>query len=318
MDFLINILNNDSSDITYLTIGSAFISNVDIPERRQQFPPFIEAQYNKGDKIRIINIDPQFEKPYFIKRYLPNLIEENHTNYDKFYNEKLEVIYISTIVELNDETMLFLDTINRIIMDQNNILIVADFTGRDFIFMEKYFYNLYNDIHYKNKFNNQICYDFIVRHENTCHLNMVTNYPIIENNRIVKFNFIDKYDFLIKIQNRKLNNIHKKIIVIVFKNFIDTNLYVYRNLISRNISQPIINYIPISIFKDINIENYSDILLFDLLVNELIIYDEIIYKLFKLKNYLTDSINSINVIDNYQLYNNFISLNKNLYKYIKN
>jgi hypothetical protein len=318
MDFLINILNNDPSDITYLTIGSAFLSNVDSPDKRQQFPPFIETQYNNKKKIRIINIDPKFEKPYFMKRYLPNLIEENNQFYDRLYHENLEVIYISTIIELNEETFLFFDIINKIIMAQNNILIVVDFTGRDFTFIEKYFYYLYDDTDNKNKFNNLICYDFMIEQENTCTLNMINNYPIIENNRIIKFNFIDETDFLIKIENKKINNIHKKIFIAVFYEFINTNFYVYRNLINKNINQPIIKSIPKSIFKNINIETYSNEELFNILLDSLYIYNDIIYKLFKLNNYLMNDIDLINIIDDYQIYNNFISLSRRLSNYIKN
>lgn len=318
MDFLINIIQNNPVDITYFTIGSAFLGNIDTPEKRQQFPPFIEAQYNNKKKIRVINIDPIFEKPYFIKRYLPNLIEENYDNYDKFYNENLEVIYISHVFELNEYSYLFFDIINKIIMDQNNILIVADFTGRDFTFIEKYFYDLYNDTDNKNKFNDLICYNFIIEQENSCHLNMINNYPIIENNKIIKFNFIDESDFLIKIQNKKINNIHKKVFVVIFNNFINTNFYIYRNLYAKHITQPIINTIPKSIFKDIDIKTYSNDDIYAILSYKLYIYDDLINKLFKQENYLVRDINLINVIDNYELYNNFTKLNKQLYKYIKN
>jgi hypothetical protein len=322
MNYLIDKISNELYDITYIAIGSAFISNIDNPENRQQFPEFLEYEYEYNNrKIRIINIDPTFEKPYFMKRYLPNLIQDDTiTNelYDRFYSDNLEVLYISNTINLDNSTFLLLDTINKIIMDYNNILIVSDFTGRDFIFIEKYFYNLYKNTIYELKFNNLICYDFIIDACNTCNLNMINNYPIIENNLIEKFNFINEYDFLIKIKNKKLNHIHKKIFIKNFHNFINENFYIYRNLINKNISQHIKNIISKSIFIDIDLDNYSSFDITEILTNKLLLYNDIIYQLFGINNYLLYLINKINIMDAYKLYDNFISLNKNLNNFIKN
>lgn len=319
MDYLINRISDELYDITYIAIGSAFISNTDKPENRQQFPPFLEYEYNNNKKIRIINIDPTFEKPYFMKRYLPNLIQDDNINnklYDRFYNNNLEVLYISNTINLDDSTFLLLDTINKIIMDHNNILIVSDFTGRDFIFIEKYFYNLYRNTIYEFKFNNLISYDFIIDVCNTCTLNLINNYPIIKNNSIIKFNFINEYDFLIKIKNKKLNNIHKKIFITNFHNFININFYIYRNLINKNISQNIINTISKSIFDNIDVDNYLSSDITEILINKLLLYNNIIYQLFTINDYLIDLINEINIMDPYKLYDNFIILNKNLNNFI--
>lgn len=321
MDYLIDKISNELYDITYIAIGSAFISNIDKSENRQQFPPFLEYEYNNKKKIRIINIDPIFEKPYFMKRYLPNLIHDNNINnelYDRFYNDNLEVLYISTAINLDDSTFLLLDTINKIIMDYNNILIVSDFTGRDFIFIEKYFYDLYKNTIYELKFNNLICYDFIIDTCNTCALDMINNYPIIENNFIIKFNFINEYDFLIKIKNKKLNYIHTQIFIRNFYNFINENFYIYRNLINKNISQNIKNTISKSIFCDINIDDYSESDITKILIDKLLLYNNIIYQLFTIDNYLVDLISKINIMNPYKFYDNFISLNKNLSNFIKN
>ena len=327
MQTIINKIVDDPYDITYIAIGSANIRNSKESKDRQQFPPFLESQYNSSKKIRIINIDPCFEKPYFIKKYLPYLIEDKVTNLDeqdtnvdeqntnkkidRLYNENIEVYYILRSINFNeDKDLWMLNLLNQIIMNQNNILIVGDFTGRSNDFLELYFYKLYKNTEYQIKFNNLICYDFIVDCENTCQLDMETNYPIIENNKIIKFNFVDEDDFLIKIKNKKLNNIHQKIFTNSFKKFINTNLYIYRNLINKNITPHIISIIQESIFNDIDINELKDIEI--RLIDKLILYDKIINKLFQKKKYLVDIINKVNTIDNYKLYDNLILLNYKL------
>jgi hypothetical protein len=305
MRSIINRIENYPYDITYVAIGSAKIRNTDNPEDRQQFPLFLESQYNSNKKVRIINIDPKFENPYFMKTYLPYLIEEKINNtVDILYNQNIEVIYISTIINFNEDSdLLLLHNLNQVIMGQNNILIVGDFTGRNTCFLENYFYNLYKNTEYQNKFYNLICYNFVVDNINSCQLNMVNNYPIIENNKIIKFNYVDEDDFLIKIENKKLNNIHKKIFIDNFKIFLNVNLYIYRNLIANNITPNIISTMNDSIFKNINISEITIIL-----VNKLLLHDKIINKLFDKKNYLVNIINQINIIDNYKLYNELILL----------
>ena len=165
---------------------------------------------------------------------------------------------------------------------------------------------------FQNKFNDLICYNFIIDSDNTCHLNMINNYPIIENNKIIKFNFIDENDFLIKIKNKKLNSIHKKIFTYNFKIFINVNLYVYRNLVTNNITENIMSCINKTIFKDININEYSINEINTILINKLLIYNKIIDILFNKNEYLINIINQINIIDNYKLHNDLILLNYEL------
>jgi hypothetical protein len=327
MQTIINKVVDDPYDITYIAIGSAHIRNSNKAKDRQQFPPFLEAQYNSNKKIRIINIDPCFEKPYFMKKYLPYLIEDKLDNLDKqntdiekiddnnkidrLYNENIEVYYIKITINFNEDKDLYmLNLLNQIIMNQTNILIVGDFTGRSNNFLELYFYNLYKNTEYQIKFNNLICYDFVIDCENSCQLNVETNYPIIENDKIIKFNFINEDDFLIKIKNKKLNIIHKRIFTNSFKKFINTNLYIYRNLISKNISHHIINIIQESIFNDIDINEIKDVEA--RLIDKLILYDEIINILYHKEKYLFDIIGKVNIIDNYKLYNDLIKLNYEL------
>jgi hypothetical protein len=195
-------------------------------------------------------------------------------------------------------------------MNQNNILIVGDFTGRSNSFLELYFYNLYKNTEYQSRFNDLICYDFVVDCDNTCQLNMETNYPIIENDKIIKFNFIDEDDFLIKIKNRNLNSIHRRIFTNSFKKFINNNLYIYRNLINRNITPHIISILQESIFNGIDINEVKDVE--TRLIEKLILHDEIINKLYDKKKYLFDIISKVNIIDNYKLYNDLILLNYEL------
>jgi hypothetical protein len=257
-----------------------------------------------------------------MKTYLPYLIEDKVDNLDKknidndnkidrLHNENIEVYYILNTINFNqDKDLLMLNLLNQIIMNQNNILIVGDFTGRSNNFLELYFYNLYKNTEYQNKFNNLICYDFVIDCENSCQLNVETNYPIIENNKVIKFNYIDEDDFLVKIKNKKLNIIHRRIFTNSFKKFINTNLYIYRNLTSKNITPHIINIIQESIFNDIDINEIKEVE--TRLIDKLLLYDEIINKLYNKKKYLFDIISKVNIIDNYKLYNDLILLNYEL------
>lgn len=320
MEYIINKIVDNPYDITYLAIGSANIRNNNESKDRQQFPPFLELHYNNKKKVRIINVDPYFEEIYFMKKYLPYLIEDQVINLDedkkdnninRLYSQNIEVYYISITINFDDDKdLLILNILNQIIMNQNNILIVGDFTGRSNNFLELYFYNLYKNTEYHNKFNNLICYDFIIDCESTCELDMETNYPIIKNNKIIKFNFINEDDFLIKIKNKKLNFIHRKIFVNSFKKFINTNLYIYRNLLNKNITHDIINSLPNSIFNNININEVDEIKI--ILIDKLILYDKIINLIFNKNKYLVDIISKINIIDNYKIYNDLILLNNQL------
>lgn len=138
-------------------------------------------------------------------------------------------------------------------MDQNNIMFICDFTGRGLNDYELHFYNLYEKTEYKNKFNEQICYDFNYENTNTCSLDLTKNYPIFKNNKIIKINYYNKIDFLELInKNIEYKNLIKKKFNKKLKDFIDMNMYVYRNIINNNLTDHVVTNLKNSIFNNLN------------------------------------------------------------------
>lgn len=251
---MINLLDNEIYDITYIGIGSAVIRDAN-PENRQQFPPFIENIYNGSDlKIHVINIDPHFEKPYFLPTYINDLekIDDNI-----FIRERLKITYINESVDIinNVESFDWFDTINKIVMDNNKLLICGIYTGYLCNIIENKFIKKYENSEYDEKYKKYITYDFFDIDANGCTCNLLKNFPIIDfkNKTILKFNNICKDNFItynraIEIDYSYENRI-KKIMIKNFIEFIDYNHYVYRNLKNDNKENNIIKSIPFSIFN---------------------------------------------------------------------
>lgn len=250
MNQIINKIIDNPFDITYFGIGSAVLRNTNYIGDRQQFPPFLEDMYHKRKKIRIINIDCNFEKPYFLSSYL-----------EKYDEKRVEYYYIEEefLFDSNNTLELF-NIINTIIMDQNNLLLVSDYTGRGLVDFENYFYNLYSNTNYKKKFNELVCYDFNYDNSNTCSIDLKKNFPIIKNNKFIKFLPFEKKQFIKNfMENNEYLLLLKTIFINNFKNFTDYNLYIYRNIVNNNITNNIIKDIDKSIFKNLKLEDKNNI-----------------------------------------------------------
>jgi hypothetical protein len=90
MDNIINRIVTNPVNITWVGIGSAVIRNTN-PENMQQLPPFIENLYNNSNvSMRLINFDPEFEKPYFLTTYYNNLSHVESTSEIDIYTIKLD------------------------------------------------------------------------------------------------------------------------------------------------------------------------------------------------------------------------------------
>ena len=73
MDLIINIIQNEPTEITYIGIGSASIRDF-CQENMQQFPPFLQKIYSDTNKkIRIINIDTKFETELLLPIFIEDL-----------------------------------------------------------------------------------------------------------------------------------------------------------------------------------------------------------------------------------------------------
>jgi hypothetical protein len=248
-------MDNIIYDITYIGIGSAVIRDT-TPENRQQFPPFIENIYNNTDcTIHVINIDPNFENPYFLTQYFSDLEKLSDTIFTK---NRLKITYISDYVDIVDNIVSFnwFETLNNIIMDNNKLLICGNYTGYSCNIIENKFKKHYENTIYEDKFNKYIIYDFLNININSCMCNLLENFPIInlKNFTIVKINNIDLNNFMeiyektIEIDNSYKNKI-EEFIINKFYEFINYNHYVYRNLKNDNYNENIINSIQFSIFK---------------------------------------------------------------------
>ena len=305
MDDLINKIIVEPYDYTYIAIGSANMRNLDTACDRQQFPPFLEDIYNNTDKtIRIINIDCKFEKPYYLQQYLKNIISNNNN----LTKDRLDIYYLEEVFIFDSEnTLTIFDLINKIIMEQNKVLIVSDYTGRGLKNFETYFYNLYSTTEYKNKFNELICYDFNYTNECTCFLNLTKNFPIIRDNKFIKFIFNNREEFIELYINNDVycQIILQKCFIIKIKKFVNINLYTYRNLINNNIIQCVKNNIQFSIFKEININNFNKYNVMEILVSKLT------QDFFPILCILADN-NILEMFDN--LIINLHNLDYNLYK----
>jgi hypothetical protein len=302
-----NILNNiidDPYDITYFSIGSANIRNTNEDKDRQQFPPFLESIYKKTKKkIRIINIDNKFEKPYYLTSYLQNIICHNNN----IIGERLDIYYLEEEFKFNNSDNLeLLNIINTTIMDQNKLLIFNDYTGRGLFDLEKYFFDIYSKTEYKKKYNDLICYGFNYDNENTCTTDLTVNFPIIKNDKLIKITNNEDLKKNIS-ENKEYVKLFQKYIIKELKNFININLYIYRNLINKNITNNVLNDINNSIFNELKIENYENDLITSQLISKILEYYDIFVLLFNanITNELSDLINSINHVDIYTVYNNF-------------
>lgn len=260
---LVNIIKNDPYDVTYIGIGSALL-RPDEEKDRQQFPPFIEKLlFSSNFTIRLINIDSKFENPLFLKSYIKNqqiisdiesktdrlsiVYLEETLSYDKIYNKDVDVRDLD-----------ILDEINKVIIQQNNLLIVGNYTGVEVSKFERYFSNLYKNTDYEIGFNKYITYDFTNDGNGYCCCNLIKNFPIIDNKEIIKLSSSPSdllHQYLNNINNNKVLLKLKKFCESNLINYISTNQYIYRNIKSNNISQFVKSHINDSIFNNTNFDD---------------------------------------------------------------
>jgi len=263
MDFIINIIQNEPVDITYIGIGSASIREF-CQENMQQFPPFLQEIFTNNNKtIRLINIDTKFEKDLLLPQFME--LDEISTNIDmikRYQTTNLDCIYIQDTVT---DDYSFFDTINKIIMDNNNMLIVGNYTGLSNSLMETYFKNLYLNTIYEYKFLNKITYNFMSDLYGGCMVNMVENFPIIDINamQLIKissvneFNFIELYYCYSDIEHFIPK--FKICINSIIDKFMNIDICIYRNYKNKAMTVYALNNLSKSIYRDLSITNvYND------------------------------------------------------------
>jgi hypothetical protein len=275
MDKLLNYIKKKDfkSDIIYIGIGSASLRELN-KENMQQFPPWLENIWRTTNlSITLINIDMKFETPYLLTSYLN--LSKLYTQDDKiievYQENRLECIYVNTILNYNIDNeivgsdIIYLDELNKIVIDNNKILICGDYTGRSNNILELYFCELYQ---YSNKYSygylTKITYNFMSDLFGSCTVNLIKEFPLIDidNRQIIKLSNTspDNLNALIEIY-RNFPNFKEKIIKIIFimlKYISNTELYLYRNYLNKNYQKYMDTVCIKSIIHIINISDYLE------------------------------------------------------------
>jgi hypothetical protein len=287
MNKLIDDIKNKSFDITYIGIGSAIINknnqNNNRLEYTQQFPPWLQKIYNNTTlTIRIINIDNNFENPYI----LSNLTSIKKINDDVFVTDRLHIYYLN--LYFDDVIIEYLNKINKIIMEQKKLLLSCNYTGDELNKLENYFHNMYNNTEFFNDFKNYICYDYTTTPDLTGkYLDLYKQSPIININdkKIRKIN-IETIDNEL-IYNEEIKNKLKNRYIYELNKFI-TEYNIYDKLKNYLNYDENINNICItkSIFKNIDLNNFTNITIYEIMINKLQEYKRISKLLYKNSEYL--------------------------------
>ena len=291
-------------DIVYIGIGSACIRDSN-PENMQQFPPWLESEYNNSNKtFCIINIDPRFESPYLLTQRLPVELDESISNdlFKLFVTDRLECIYVNEqfkYVKWDDEKKAEtidciginpLDIINQLVMNSSKLLISGNYTGVSNDLLEKYFFELYVDIPI---YSTNITYNFMNDNHGSCMVNLLENFPLIDYslNQLVKIENIIQITHLdyLTIKNIYGNNIFgldNKIIhfsLNKLKSLLHLELFLYRNYLHRSYGEHMIWALKKSSFCDLDICDYVNFDSISLKMRELI-YENYIEYLLLLSN----------------------------------
>jgi hypothetical protein len=261
------------ADIVYVGIGSALIRDSN-KENMQQFPPWLENIWRTTNlSITLINIDIKFERPYLLTSYLN--LNKNYSEDDKdieiYRKKRLECIYVNTILDYNTENgkvgtdIIYLDELNKMAIDNNNILICGDYTGRSNNILELYFCKLYeNSNKYSYGYLTKITYNFMSDLFGSCMVNLIKNFPLIDidNKQVIKLSNTSPSNLnaLIEIY-RNFPNFEEKLINIIFiilKSMSDTELYLYRNYLNKNYQEYMNTVCIQSILNTVDISDYSN------------------------------------------------------------
>lgn len=259
-------------DIIYIAIGSAVLRDFE-PKNRQQFPPWLEDIWKKNNvSITLINIDKEFENPYFLPSFL-NLIKtyEEDKIIDVYEHNRLECIYLNSeinyynIYSTTDTDIIYFDELNRLVLDNDKLLICGDYTGLSNNILESYFYKLYKESNkYFYRYTTKITYNFMLDLIGSCDVDLYENYPLIDINsrQIIKFTNInvENIESFIEVYKDILN--FKEKIVHVILNYLQSisncELYLFRNYLNKNYQENMKYYLDKSIINNINILDYSD------------------------------------------------------------
>lgn len=318
MNNLINDIKNNIYDITYLGLGTSINekTNNNTIDYTQQFPPWLQKIYTTTNfTIRIINIDNKFENQYVLSR-LDNL---DKINDNEFKKDKLYIYYLN--INIDEMIVDFLDKINVIIMTQKKLLLGCNYTGDELNKLENYFINLYTNTVYFDDYKNLISYDYTTTPNlSGRYLDLYNHTPIIDINqkKIIKIN-IEMIDNKF-INDDEIKKKLKKIYVYELNKFIkEYNIYIKLkkylkndkisetlNVISNNIC------INKSIFKNIDLNNFSDIMIDTIIINKLTKYKKILVKLYQnteyLETYITTLIDDVTEMNENEWINHFISI----------
>ena len=282
---LLNMIERDKYDITYLSIGSA--NNVD-----QQLPQFIiDLMVLTNKKVRVIIIDPVLEHDLSYVCKTSNFFELIEDDIKTYKSENIEFVCLNnTINYLNDkEDFNFIKKICFTIMKDKCLLLGYDFSGVNMFVLQQKIYDNFKEYFgeiISEEFLKYILLDFTYGKLLSCFpdLNSDNNKPVIIFNsnselyeivNICCYNLgTDIFYILQKLNNLSLDESMKKNMVYHFinKNMYEIINYKYNEFRKMRSTINDTNYMPYmynfkeiykNIFKIINVKFEDD----DFLIN---------------------------------------------------
>ena len=227
------------AEFTYLGIGSApharTIDNFD-DVWDQLVPVFVREQAQKTR--RIIHFDPAFThsidfvKTYFTANY-PELIYNKMDSYHRFTSTRLEVLIVEEALEYKnkfyerEETHeWFLDELSARVLENNNHLVVQDFTGRE---LDDVFKRVYEKSSDKGRFKRKVLFDITYGHA-SCMTDLTKNRPIYDSNGdFMNFLLYSPREIVISIgKNARLDQFIKEHYVKKFRDTLNLHHVNYR------------------------------------------------------------------------------------------
>lgn len=182
-----SLISSYPADIYYLAIGSASHGTVS-EVNAHQFPPFLRHQHNSGKNITLINIDSFFEDHYYmLTQFDMFYIDSGIKNVKIFITTGLVAIYITQTVNLHisddNDDLRAIEKMVELSFNNDSLFFGALYTGISGTDFENHLYKHFSLA--RDKFMSCVHFNYLVT-DNTCLINVKTNFPIISDGKIMK------------------------------------------------------------------------------------------------------------------------------------
>ena len=268
-------VQNNQKKITYISIGCANVRypNTKPPDKdKQQYPLFLEKLIEKNNfSCRIVLIDPILENfPYIFHNFRVVYQIDPYTNVFTCDNGLVEILLIKHAIQHTHpyyapQEMEIFGLLNQIIMEQNGILIVQDYSGFNLIPLSEYYYNHLSDS-LKKKYSTKILYDItyginygcmvdLTNDNNLPIIDIVLGEPIIINPLITEYSEIsESFPKLTKTNIKKFLGVK----INHFKTYTFPIIRILNILLSDNHNQIIKNQMTEAIFNQAKLNCYRE------------------------------------------------------------